>query len=247
MSEQYRFMRYYLPSSLFLIYVMILTIPNLSAETLKFLSQQAIIGIFTGAFVASPIIGYLIYAFYNCLYEYLAGKRTLRPALRYIEDLTFVNDNKRARYKEKLKCFIQKKEFLDLIYHSTLEKNGEIKIDREILGTLKNHLSAFAARVVCGLFVPLLCIPSYFILRQVLSFFGVNFTSSSPLLITSIVIIIILSGVLLWDCQRVLYEAYQLEAYLIKVKKKEIIKLLEKLFTSENNTLTEKGVHENSC
>lgn len=154
-SEQYRFMRYYLPGSLLLIYMIGLIVPNLSDEAIGLLNPQAIIGIFAGAFVASPTIGYMIYGFYNHIYEHWAGKKEERYALKYLEDLEFVKENNRDHYKKQLRCFIQKKEFLDLLYHSTLEKDGEIKIDSKIIETLKNHLSNFAARVVCGLFVPL--------------------------------------------------------------------------------------------
>jgi len=219
--------------------MMILTIPNLSDDAINLLRSQVIIGIFTGAFVASPTIGYIIYGFYNHLYEHWAMKKEWRGALRYIENLEFVGDEKhKKRYKRMLRCDIQKKEFLDLIYHSTLEKNGEIKIDPKIFETLKNNLSAFAARVVCGFFVPVIfCIPSYFLVWYTLSLFGLNFTWRGWFPLPSIAIIFLLSIVLILDCKRVLYEAYQLEEYLVKVRRKEIKELLGKLFTSGKSNL----------
>lgn len=236
MSEQYRFMRYYLPGSLFLIYLMILIIPNLSAEAIEILSDHtpAIIGIFTGAFVASPIIGYLVYAPYNYVYEHWAGKRTTRGALRYIEDLEFVNDNDRAGYQKNLRCITQKKEFLDLVYHSTLKKNvGEIKIDPKIVETLKNIVSNFAARIVCGFFVPLFCLFLVYPSVEILKLFGLTLELNIFFLLVSILFIGALSFVLLLDSKRVLYEAYQLEEYMVKAKKEEIKKLLKKLFIRE--------------
>lgn len=229
-------MRYYLPGSLFLIYMMILVIVNLPAQTIKTLSQEALVGIFTGAFVASPTIGYLIYAFYNHLYEHWAGDVTKRPALKYLEDLSFTSEKNRPYIRGNLRCFIQKKEFLDLIYHSS-SNNGEMKIDTEILNTLKNHLSAFAARIVCGFFVPIFCIPSFLLVWKALSLINIDFAWNALFTIFSILAIAIISIVLLIDCMRVLYEAYQLEVYMIKTKSKEIEELCKKLFPCEDTRL----------
>src|SRR4030042_3418561 len=106
-------MRDYLPGSLFIIYMLLFVIVNLPTQVVRSISSETMIGIFTGAFIASPTVGYAVYAFYNHLYEYWAADNSKRPALKYIESLTFIENGKRELVKSKLNCFTQKKEFLD--------------------------------------------------------------------------------------------------------------------------------------
>jgi len=233
-------MRYYLPGALFLIYLMILTIPYLPRREIPFalaLYEQpnAIIGIFTGAFVISPVVGYLIYGFYNHLYERMAMDTDRRGALKYIEDLPFEScEEKKDHYKKMLRCDIQKKEFLDLIYHSNFKSgNSPIEFDSKIIDTLKGHLSNFSARYVCSVFVPIFCFLAWLLIWLILKAYNLSFTFSIPQQMQfffSILGICFVSAILYWDCKRVLFEAYQLEEYFIKAKEEVVKKFLKSLF-----------------
>lgn len=186
---------------------------------------------FCAAFVASPVIGFVIYAFYNYLYEWLAQRELCRGALGYILNFEYGEGNPKKKLGERLKSTAQRKEFLDLIYASSLRVD-EIRISSEIVGVLKNHLNAFAVRVVCGFFMPIFCIPSYLFLSHFLGLFGIHLIKigESCLSIAPIIAIIFVSIALLYDCPRVLKETFQLEEYFVRSKKGEIQKLAEKLF-----------------
>ena len=218
-------MRYYLPGALFLAYLLSFIVLSLPLDTIKSIEWIEILGVLLGALGASPVVGYLIYAFYNeFIYELLARWATIRHALEYLEALGF----------DKEKSFLQKKEFIDLVYHSALAGTGKdtLKIDPEILKTLKGHLSNFATRVTCGALVPILLIPAMFITVMTLQdVFAVSLIFR-PLVILYMLGIVVLSTVLLLGCMRVLREAYQLEEYFLKAKKKEIEELLRRLSAS---------------
>jgi len=234
-------MRYYLPGSLFFTYLLILIILNLSPMTIESLQKNSgqIVAIISGLFGASPIAGYIIYSVFNEYdYECLAKKN--RPALEYIKELDFIKNNERnyTHFRDQLRCFLQKKEFLDLIYHTTLIKGDKenLKIGPEVLQTLKNHLSNFAARRVLGFWVPffsfvffLFFIPT----AMSLGIFDVSFTRL-PYTIGMFLVIFIISVVLLLGHKRVLYEAYILEGYMIRAKREEIEELLRRLFLKPN-------------
>ena len=237
-------MRYYLPGSLFFTYLLILIIPNLSPITIEYLQKNSgqIVAIISGLLGASPIAGYIIYSVFNEYdYERLAKKN--RPALEYIKELDFIKNNKRnhEHFKDQLRCFLQKKEFLDLIYHTTLinrasvryseEENLEIR--PEIIQTLKNHLSNFAARRVSGLWVPIFSTVFFLFFifaAMLLGIFDVSFTIRLPYTIGMLLVILLISFVLLHGHKRVLFEAYKLEEYFIKSKEEVIKELLKKLF-----------------
>ncbi|MCW3985311.1 MAG: hypothetical protein NWE91_02740 [Candidatus Bathyarchaeota archaeon] len=240
MSEQYRFMRYYLPGSLFFTYLLILIILNLSPNTIKSLQDNwgQIGGIILGLLGASPIAGYIIYSVYN-EYDYERLSKKNRPALEYIENLDFIEDKTRCKhYQDQLRCFLQKKEFLDLIYHTTLIKSKEdnLKIGPEILQTLKNHLSNFATRRVSGLWVPFFSFLFLFPTAILLGIFDVSFTIRLPYTIGMFLVILIISFVLLHGHKRVLYEAYTLEVYMIRAKHEEVEELLKRLFEISTET-----------
>ena len=114
-------MRYYLPGSLFFTYLLILIIPNLSPMTIECLQENLgqTVAIISGLLGASPIAGYIIYSVFNEYdYECLAKKN--RPALEYLKKLDFIAlEHERKHFSDQLRCFLQKKEFLDLIYHTT--------------------------------------------------------------------------------------------------------------------------------
>jgi len=181
------------------------------------------------------VVGYIIYSVYNEL-EYERFAKENRPALKYIEKLYFIKDeDERRRYQDQFRCFLQKKEFLDLIYHTTSTKNN-LKIRPEILQTLKNHLSNFAARRISGLWVPIFSF-LFSVLTAIilLGIFDVSFTIRLPYTIVMFLVILIISFVLLYGHKRVLREAYILEGYMIRAKCEEIEELLEKLFPLKPN------------
>lgn len=231
MPERYTFLRYYLPGSLFITYMLILIIPNLAQQP-----EDLVVAI-VGAFGASPVVGYLIYALYNNHYEEKAKDTNRRGALRYLSELRFVKeDGERKDYKALLESDKQKKEFLDLVFWSNCKaaKNeADIDINPEIVQVLKNHLSSYAARTVCGIYVPLVSVIGFGVV-QILGIVsqspdGPIFAWKPLFVFLWFAMLVLVSLPLLYDRDRVLDEAFQLEENFVKAKKKEILLLLERL------------------
>jgi hypothetical protein len=223
MSEQYRFMRYYLPGSLLLFYLVLLMVASLSAESLRcILNHDGIIAVFLGFFGASPVIGYLVYAFYDPVYEYLSRYKKRRHALALIEEWA---EKKNRTFKSP----VQRKEFLDLVYHAS-SRNGHHDIDQNILETMKNHLSNYSARVICGALVPMIAAIVYFAFIILIAY-GIipqlRLSINWGLWLTFSAIILIASAFLYLGRSRVLRETFALEELLILSRKKEAKKLLE--------------------
>jgi len=65
--DEYQFLRYFIPGSLFVIYTTALVIPILNSFALYFLENHpdVLIGIVGGAFAAGLAFGYVIYTIYD--------------------------------------------------------------------------------------------------------------------------------------------------------------------------------------
>jgi len=209
MAEQYQFLRYYLPGSLLLLYTTILTVPNLSPDTFFGpINLERIVAIFVGLLTINYTVGYLIYVPYNYRYEKLAIDPNRRQVIEYINRLA-----KEANCRDFIKCDAQRKEFLDLVYHSNYRAGSELQIDSDIIATLKNHLSNYAARYVCGTLIPLSLIPVIPFVWYILLRAGIGFTWNVPFSLLVITLILITSLLLSIDRERVLLEAFQLEEF----------------------------------
>ena len=83
--EEYQFLRYFIPGSLFVIYTTLIIYPALSLEILLFLEKnpEIVLGIIGGVFAGSLAFGYLVYTLYDTfLYNIIAmnpKRRKLPP------------------------------------------------------------------------------------------------------------------------------------------------------------------------
>jgi hypothetical protein len=159
--EEYQFLRYFIPGSLFVIYVSFLAIPNIDGPIIPFLLRHPdiLIGIVGGAFGASLAFGYLVYSFYDWTsYNRLAmhcskGKRRILGYMgEKIEDWDSSDPQKKIPDS-------QKKEFLDMLYR-LLGNEGK---NQQIADMVRGIWSHFNARIVCAIFVPILAGASVFL------------------------------------------------------------------------------------
>ncbi len=225
MAELYQFLRYYLPGSLLLLYVLLFIIPNLSTDTLNIIGLDNLLAVFVGLLALNYAIGYLVYIPFNYRYEKIAMNPERRHALDYIARLA-----EEAECGSLLKCDTQKKEFLDLVYHSKFESSSGLKINPEIVATLKNHLSNYAARYVCGTYVPILLIPVMFFALFILKFAGIGFAMNNVWFSFFVLLLVLVVSLgLSMDRERVLTETFTLEEFMIRTKEKEVKELLRRL------------------
>lgn len=226
----YQFLRYYLPGSLLLIYSSLFVIPLMDPNTFVGLSLDKIIAVFVGLLAANYAIGYLVYIPFSYKYEKVAVDPDRRPSLKFIESMA-----KSVGCETYFRCGTQKKEFLDLVYHANIETRLGLKIHHEIVNTLKNHLSNYAARYVCGTFVPFAIIPAMILTIPLLSFVGIGFQLRNLwFLLFALAVVILISLFLSMDRERVLDETFALEEFMVRSKTEEIRELLNRVKTSWN-------------
>lgn len=108
-SEQYQFLRYYLPGSVFLIYLALLLVPVTNPESLIFLIQGqnllALVTLIGGAFVISPPLGYLLYSLYDTfLYNHFAMNWVKRRSLWVLLKAASTNSSRQPRLQRPLKA-----------------------------------------------------------------------------------------------------------------------------------------------
>lgn len=216
--EEYQFLRYFIPGSLYVFYTSLLIIPNLADTIVKDLGQNGnvLIGVFVGAFGASLAFGYVIYTFYDSfLYNFLAMRPGWRDILRLMESEINVWTKKSNE---------KKKEFLDTLYYY-LDKRDPM--NQKFSETIRGIWSHFNARIVCLFFVPTFSGVTVFLLWLVeqgsdLKLF--SFRSFSLMegqrtyLSLCAFIIVVISSVFLWGARRPYKEAVKLEYYFLKSK-----------------------------
>lgn len=72
--DEYQFLRYFIPGSLYSIYTIALIVSVLSPDVLVyfFVNPQALLGLVSGIIGSSLATGYLLYSFFDkCLYQHL--------------------------------------------------------------------------------------------------------------------------------------------------------------------------------
>ena len=228
MTELYQFLRYYLPGSLLLMYIGLFIIHVLAPATFD-IGLDKILAVFVGLLAANYAVGYLVYVPFVYKYEKMAMNSEKRPALGYILRLA-----KEEECENYLRCDTQKKEFLDLAYHSNYESASELRIHPEIIATLKNNLSNYAARYVCGTYVPLAVIPGIILTIPTLAFVEISFELKNVWFIfVALTAVLSISLLLSMDRERVLNETFALEEFMIRTKQKEVRELLKRLRFSE--------------
>lgn len=85
--EEYQFLRYFIPGSLYVIYTSLITFPAFSLTIFNILNanKEIVIGVLGAAFAGSLAFGYLVYTFYDTvLYNAIAMKSNWRILLRYL-------------------------------------------------------------------------------------------------------------------------------------------------------------------
>jgi hypothetical protein len=116
--EEYQFLRYFIPGSLFVMYTTLVFLPNLSKNVVSYILEKpdSLLGIVGAAFGASLAFGYIIYSVFDTLlYNPIALKNGWRKVLSYMESKIDTEVNKkvwRGLNKEK------KKEFLEMLFLS---------------------------------------------------------------------------------------------------------------------------------
>jgi len=236
-----------MPGSLLLFYLALLLIPNTSIISFVLSSQEPfsltmqVLSLLIALIGISPAIGFLIYAFYNPYYERRATE-TDRGAFEYLKNIE-PDVKKNAKYQQIVSCQEQKKEFLDLLVH-TNAKDTLLSSETEIKEIMKGHLSNYAARIVCGFFVPI-CLAIVMFGVAIIGYFKpciVTFLPNYWLLIPTLMLIGVVSARLLLGSERVVQEAFILEEFLVKSKRDVAIKLLESL-SDEKMSKCEKTNH----
>ena len=232
-----------MPGALFLFYVAILLIPTTSLFSSLIPSNDisqviSVLSLLVAAIGVSPVIGFLIYAFYNPYYERRAAEPD-RGTFIYLKNLSFVPEKERARYQSLLVCDKQRKEFIDLVEHTNCT-NQKFSVDTDVKDLLRGHLSKYAARMVCGFFASIFSIAvstvvliGLFLIKN-LALTTFSFDLHPEYLILSLPLIVVISLRLLKGSERVIQEAFILEEYLIRAKEDVVIKLLEELSKNQS-------------
>jgi hypothetical protein len=210
--EEYQFLRYFIPGSLFVIYTSLIIYPALNADTLTFLESkpEIVLGIVGGAFAGSLAFGYLVYTFYDTvLYNLIAMNSKWRILLRYLAAKIPEWNNLKNH---------EKKMIMEMIHTSGDYTRGVDKF----YDIVRGWWSHFNARIVCALFVPalslatfgLLLLLDFFFLKTIEIFsFNNQYTASYTLIFITIFAI---SLCLFIGAIRPLREATQYEYYFIK-------------------------------
>lgn len=247
--EEYRFLRYFIPGSLYVIYMTFLVVPNLSVSVCNYISTHPnlLLGAFAGAFGASVAFGYVFYTFYDSfLANHLAMNENNRPILQYLARRINTWPN-RQNY--------EKKAFLDTLYH----RLGESGMNQQFSEKIRGIWSNFNSRVVCSMFIPFFCVVSMVVLLLLGQFSDIkllSFGSSSLLGTWGQIIYFFMCGfvvgvisLVFWRWRERPYrEALTLEDYFLRSKiekndgtREEFRELSELLFGDiiENEALTQ--------
>jgi hypothetical protein len=228
--EEYQFLRYFIPGSIYVVYTTALLLPILNSTVIDFFRKDtsALLGIVGAALGASLAAGYIIYTIYDTFgYSPRMMNRDKRKMLKYIDDNI-------DGWKEPIDS--SKKEFLDLL----LIKFGESSSGDRYSATVKSMWSHLNARIVCYLYVPVLSaisVPtimlySTLIARKALFFFDLG---NILLLVIVTVFIIFISLILKLGSDRPMNEGTTLEYFFFtsiikdELKEKDYKTLLKNL------------------
>jgi hypothetical protein len=210
--DEYQFLRYFIPGSLFVSYLFLLIVPCLNNEAINYFVKHTefTIGIAGGAFAASPAIGYAIYSLYT--------------ATDYDKDSVLHKDKGINQYlKKKLEFWnddfpiCQKKEFLDFLYYWKDENNQSENFYSKIHGIW----SHFVARKVAAWYVSITAIAVFFIcyLFALVTNTGSVFIYPPTIWLALSIIAITLISLSLWThASQTRQEAWQLELYYLSNK-----------------------------
>jgi len=209
--EEYQFLRYFIPGSLFVIYTTLIAFPILSSTAIAMLGNpETLLGVIGGAFAGSLAIGYITYTFYDTfLYNRLAMNTKRRLLLQYLP----------TKIKEWDSLLLHEKKMVMEMIHNT-GKDTEA-CDR-FYNIIRGWWSHFNARWVCLLFVPLLSgFSVLFLLSLNIILGGEIFAFNLPnlfLYVPIALVIVTISLVLKIGAENPFNEATQFEYYFVKYK-----------------------------
>lgn len=207
--DEYQFLRYFIPGSLYVIYSAAMTATVLNPEKLDFFKNNpdVLLGIVGGAFGAALAMGYLIYTFYDTFhYNHWAMNRNRRGILTYLE----------SRIADwKLLDDARKKEFIDLLW-ITLNADSLSERYSALVKGIWSHLNA---RKVCCYWVPSFSVFTLFLLYLFSNIvLRVNLFTMENWVLFALVLAIIggISAVLWFGEERPLDEGTTIEYYFIQ-------------------------------
>ena len=226
--EEYQFLRYFIPGSLYVIYTTALITPFLDPSVINFFENDpsALLGIVGGALGASLALGYIIYTFYDTfLYNRWAMNFENRVSLRYLAEKIEGWDDPRKPQNTNCINDYQKKMFLDMLWIGFDKDNLSERYDKTLRG-MWSHLNA---RKVCYLFVPAFSVISFSLLVITLPIIIRETLFILPPLpnwgVFFLVLIVIgfISGVFRYGAKRPLNEGTTLEYFFIKQRIEEYL------------------------
>ena len=241
--EQYQFLRYYIPGSLFIIYTSVLILPILDSTVFSYFKShpETLLGVVGGVFGASLAFGYIIYTFYDTIcYNKIGMDENKRPLLGYLKEKLFDYYISACKVKMSELDEAQKTEYKnewnkkwDMVENRPIKKalietlylNNQT-CQESFQQTLGGWMSHFNARVVCYFWVPFLAWISFEVL-VVLDYFGVldnglgyklfSFPFPPVYWYVSCAFIMSLISIMLWIGSRnPLNETFQLEYLIIR-------------------------------
>ena len=212
--DEYQFLRYYIPGSLYVIYVTALVFPILSPQVFNYLAKNpdVFLGTVGGVFAASLAIGYLIYSFYDWVeYNETAMGEKKKKLFAYIE-------REAPGWKDLPEP--EQKESLDMIYLTF----GDPAANERASNQIRGMWSHYNARKVCYKFVPLFAaitvllslIPDLFMTKKLYAIPG-----HWEWLLLAVAAILIVSVTLRQGAQRPLNEATTLDYFFIRNRVEE--------------------------
>jgi hypothetical protein len=170
--EQYQFMRYYLPGSLFLVYLALLLSPFSGPRLVEFMKSNfgGLVTLVLGVFVVSPAVGYVLYIWYDTnVYnkKFMDWSPGQRPSLGLLVACALKGElpSTRAKKPDQLTTIEGSKEcqdklrpatkgLIDFIIHTEVgEKQSAVK--SRAAGNLPSYWSNYAARYICSRIAPL--------------------------------------------------------------------------------------------
>ena len=227
--EEYQFLRYFIPGSLFVIYTIVLVLPILNSTVVLYFESNpdALLGIIGGGFAASLAFGYIIYTIYDTFgpYDRDVMKSKKRPLFKYLSE----------RIEDWDKFDKPKKKMFTEMLHIT---GADTKDCDRFYTIIRGFWSHFNARIVCCLWVPIFSAITIFfliILDFVVGSKFFSFTFPNIFLYIPFTIgIVIISLILVIGAERPRSEATTLEYFFIKyridthaISFEEMVRILE--------------------
>ena len=240
MSEEYRFLRYYIPGSLFLIYLSGLILANSNERVMQYLSTISILqilGAFIGFFAISPPIGYMIYQIYDwTMYRRLAMCREKRKTLQLIDDW--------AKEEEVTLEDVKKKELIDFAFYFSL-KESNFKMSDQIGEIIRRFWSHVNARLVCSIYVPSFSLLFFFLvlipITNVILAWDI-FTLDLLKTVLILFYVVIFSVFLGYPALETMKEAFALEESVVRIRESEIRVYIKKLKPKKTSNSTSRKI-----